>query len=304
MSTQQQELVQEFQFRNPVKQLGFAQIDHAMSMDPELSDGARCTFLLYLKYAHQNPTCWPSIARIASDRRKSEGTISRHNRELVKLGYITRNRRMSLTTLTIIEDVEQIPRLQELATAELQLRRDVKNDRTVPVINDSTVLSKTTGKTCQKRHVKEESLKDNQGKNKEGAAPTTQPQLIKTTSRVSAGSKKQKDVSPAAAVLQSLTGYYPPRSWKQDVENIMDLDRWEAVIKAWVGLGRNPMNVSAMLEHYNENRIPTVKGAQHESSSGVKPQAATPEVVAAFRAHQAEQRRAAELEGIRTGAGP
>ena len=281
-------MTEEFQFRNPVKQLGFAQINHVVTMDLALSDGAKITFQLYLKYAHQKESCWPSIQRIAEERGKTTTTISRHNGELARLGYITRQRRMGRTSLTIIEDVEQIPRLQELASTKLQKRDDHKNV--------TTNITKMSRSTLQKRNAEEESLKDNQEKNN----PPRGKQ-----SRVSAGTKrKQPDVPVAVEVFQSETGYYPRKSWFGDLEQIEDLDRWRSVVHQWVGLGYNPKNVARMYECYQANEIPTVKGAKYESSSGVKSQPATPEVRAAFRDHFAAKRRAAELEAVRAGAGP
>ena len=237
MSTEES---QEFQFRNPVKQLGFAQINHAMTMDLALSDGAKITFQLYLKYAHQKESCWPSIQRIAEERGKTTTTISRHNGELMRLGYITRQRRMGRTSLTIIEDVEQIPRLQELASTELQKRDDHKN-----VTTDITKMSR---KTLQKCNAEEESIKENQEKNN--------PPREKT-SRVSAGTKrKQPDVPPAVAVFQSETKYYPPKTWFRELESVTDLDRWRSVIHQWVGLGYNPKTVAGCTNATKPTRCP------------------------------------------------
>ena len=114
---------QEFQFRNSVEAVGFAMTYHVVTLDPQLSDGALRTYLLYLSYAQQKVTCWPSEQTIATERGKSTGTIQRHNAELENLGYITRQSRgKGKTWLTIIEDVTQIPRLQELAGTRLAAR--------------------------------------------------------------------------------------------------------------------------------------------------------------------------------------
>ena len=123
--------------------------------------------------------------------------------------------------------------------------------------------------------------------------------------RVSAGTKrKPPDVPAAVAVFQSETGYYPRKSWFRDLEEtVTDLERWREVVHAWVGSPYSPKNVKAMLECYVENRIPTTKGAQHESVSRIQHEAATPETVAAFRDHFAAKRRATELEAVRAGAG-
>lgn len=284
-------------FRNPVKQVGFAQLEHIMTLDPELSDGAYRTFALYLKYAHQKDVCWPSRERMAADRGKSEGTLKRHNRELQRLGYITRKRRMNQSWLTIIEDVEAIPRLQQLAETELSSRQPVENDPSEGVMDDPSKGSKMTHPRGQKRPVEEESLKDNQGKN-------TPPR--EKTSRVSAGSKKVPNVHPAVLAFRDETKYYPPKSWFRDLEKITDLDRWRAVCHAWVGLGRNPRNVARMFDHYRNNEIPSMKGARRAKSTGRSKhhQEATEETKAAFRAHWAEKRRTTGVETLRPGPGP
>lgn len=135
MSTQSEE----FAFRNPVKQVGFAQLEHVIALDHELSDGAYRTLALYMKYAQQKDTCFPGIERIAKDRGKNVSTISRHNAELEALGYITRQRRTGTTTLTYIEDVYEIPRLKAVATDELSHRN---NDRCKVAITQSVTLQK------------------------------------------------------------------------------------------------------------------------------------------------------------------
>ena len=137
---------------------------------------------------------------------------------------------------------------------------------------------------------------------KKERAPATQSQK---PSRVSAGSRKQPDVPLPVAVFRSETNYYPPKSWFRDLERkVTDLDRWREIVHKWVGCGFNPRNVGGMFECYTENRLPTTKGAKNESRSrGVQPQQADPETVAAVQAHFAAKRRAAELEGVRPGAG-
>jgi len=131
------------------------------------------------------------------------------------------------------------------------------------------------------------------------------PLKSKPKPRVSAGrARKRPDVPPAVEIYHSELGIYPRKSWFRDLETIDDLGRWKVVCHAWAGCPYDPRNVAGVFECYQENRIPTTKGAQYESSSGVKPQAATPETVAAFRAHQAAKQRAAGVEEVRAGTGP
>lgn len=84
--------------------LDLARLRHAATLDPELSDGAYCTYVLYLTYSQQsNMRHWPSREYMAKERNVNEATISRHNAELEKLGYITRQRRMGQSSITIVE---------------------------------------------------------------------------------------------------------------------------------------------------------------------------------------------------------
>ncbi|CAM2830793.1 helix-turn-helix domain-containing protein [Hathewaya histolytica] len=66
----------------------------------KLSDGAyRCyNLLLSMCYGDKN-TCYPSIKYIANSLGKSCRTINRYLKELVKLGYISKRRRGSISNI-------------------------------------------------------------------------------------------------------------------------------------------------------------------------------------------------------------
>lgn len=108
-------------FRNPVKGGGWAQLYHAITCDPDISDGAYRLYALYLRYAQQSDSCFPSRKLLADLLNTSEATITRRNSELESAGYITRERqhgnggRRWIST-TWIEDVEQHPRLLRIAS--------------------------------------------------------------------------------------------------------------------------------------------------------------------------------------------
>ena len=117
----------EVRFRNPVKALGFAQLQHVVTMDDQISDGAYRLYALYLMYAQDKTLCWPGRERIAQIRNVSEPTITRWNRELAAAGYITRQRRFNRTSITWIEDVEQNPRLRAIAERLFEQRKTEPN---------------------------------------------------------------------------------------------------------------------------------------------------------------------------------
>ena len=147
--------------KNPVKQVGYAMVYHVATLDPELSDGALRTLHVYLMHAQQKNVCWPSRARVAELRGKSEVTISRHNEELERLGYIARERRMDDASMTYILDYEQNPRFRAMAEAILAAR----------TTDDTSDVSKTIRATLQKRHVEEEPVEEEPGEEEQRAAP-------------------------------------------------------------------------------------------------------------------------------------
>jgi len=117
----------EIRWRNPVKRLGFAQIEHAITFDPLISASGYRLYSAYLYYAHQGENCWPSTATIGRLLDLTPYMVSKLNVELENAGYITRERRMHKSSITWMEDVGKIPRLQELAKALLEGRNDSEN---------------------------------------------------------------------------------------------------------------------------------------------------------------------------------
>jgi len=147
----------EVKFRNPAKQAGFAMLYHVATLDSELSDGALRTFLVYLKYAQQKGSCWPGRAKVAQLRNTTEATITRHNQELEKAGYITRVRRKGTTSITYIEDYEQLPRLDAIAQSILASDKRTKENKNDPLPPDNG--SQMIPTSDQKRSIEEEQLR-------------------------------------------------------------------------------------------------------------------------------------------------
>lgn len=125
--------------------------------------------------------------------------------------------------------------------------------------------------------------------------------------------KRASNPPPAAVkVFRANAHRYPAKAWYSDVEQAVgddqaNLDLWGSIVKAWVGLGWNPTNVSGMLEFYGRREIPAVKGGNGRSGSNrasrnpnsritPKPPAAPVDPVqierdrASLRAHRARQR--------------
>lgn len=107
-------------------------------------------------------------------------------------------------------------------------------------------------------------------------------------------------------VFREVMDRFPRKTWWTDIEKAVgsdpaDLDRWRKVVHTYDGLGWNPTNVVGMLEWFDRNEIPNVKGAKRARSGIKNHEVATPSTVRAFEAYRAEQRRAARVEEARPG---
>ena len=160
---------EQIRFRNPIIQVGYAQMWHVITLDQSLSDGAYRLYALYIKYAQQKDACWPGRDMLAKLRGVSEATITRQNQELEKAGYITRERRPGRVSITWIEDVSQIQRLKDYATGLLIGSGDLwafpdgdpsaqkcadhrlKNEPSI-----GSKMSRHEEESCKKNHEKEE----------------------------------------------------------------------------------------------------------------------------------------------------
>jgi hypothetical protein len=71
----------------------------------------------------------------------------------------------------------------------------------------------------------------------------------------------KKPTPPAVQVFRENAHRYPPKAWYGDIagtvgEGKAELARWGAVVKAYVGCGWNPTNVSGMLDFFQRGEIP------------------------------------------------
>jgi DNA-binding transcriptional ArsR family regulator len=125
----------EVSFKNPVRELGFAQIEHIIGLDVDLSDGAYRTLSILHYFWQQKKRAFPSLETLAKLRGKSERTVSEHLAELTEKGIISRARRMGTSSMTYLEDLPQS--YAEAATAILEeraLRKTArKTGRKLPV---------------------------------------------------------------------------------------------------------------------------------------------------------------------------
>jgi DNA-binding transcriptional ArsR family regulator len=116
---------QEIRHRNPIKELGFAAMEHALTLDTNLSDGAYRTYALLKFYWQNKYTAFPTVDTMATQRGLRRETVGVHLKELVDKGLITRQPRVGTSTLTHLEDLPQ--EYSDLALKELE-RRDARRE--------------------------------------------------------------------------------------------------------------------------------------------------------------------------------
>jgi DNA-binding MarR family transcriptional regulator len=132
---------QEVRHRNPIKELGFAAMEHALTLDTDLSDGAYRTYALLKFYWQNKYTAFPTVDTMATQRGLRRETVGVHLKELVDKGLITRQPRVGTSTLTHLEDLPE--EYSQIALAELE-RRDARREEN---------LTATLGKSNVRREI-------------------------------------------------------------------------------------------------------------------------------------------------------
>jgi hypothetical protein len=78
--------------------------------------------------------------------------------------------------------------------------------------------------------------------------------------------KAKKPVPIAVQVFRENAHRFPPKAWYENIaeevgDDQAELEVWGRIVKAWVGKGWNPGNVSGMLQFYQRGEVPgPVKG--------------------------------------------
>jgi predicted transcriptional regulator len=115
----------EIRFRRRIEEAGYSILYHVLTLDGELSDQAFRLYSLLLKYAQQRGKAWPGIERLAEDLGKSEKSVKRALAELRRRGLISRQRRFGTSSITYIEDPNDV-----YGDLLAQMCEGVKNDPT------------------------------------------------------------------------------------------------------------------------------------------------------------------------------
>ena len=115
----------EIRFRRRIEEAGYSILYHVLTLDGELSDPAFRLYSLLLKYAQQKDYAYPGVKRLAEDLSKSEKSVKRALAELRRRGLISRQRRFGTSTITYIEDPNEV-----YGDLLAQMCEGVKNDPT------------------------------------------------------------------------------------------------------------------------------------------------------------------------------
>ncbi len=89
--------------RDPLLRRGFTIVPNLLFAIKGLSHGARLTYVLLLKYAWREGSCYPGIERMAEELEVERKSVIRYTRELARRGLITVKRRgLALTNVYYI----------------------------------------------------------------------------------------------------------------------------------------------------------------------------------------------------------
>lgn len=148
-------MADEIRFRRQIEDAGYSVLYHVLTLDRGLSDQAFRLYSLLLKYAQQKSHAYPGVKRLAEDLGKSEVSVSRALAELKERGLISRQRRFGTSTITWIEDPNQVygdileQTCESVENDSTEGHDPIKNDSTEghdPIKNDRSFLSKMIGK--------------------------------------------------------------------------------------------------------------------------------------------------------------
>lgn len=221
-----------FEYKDPIKQVGFAQIEHVIAFDESLSDGAYRTYAIIISFAQQHDWATPSVSTIAGLRGKDAATISRHLAELQEHRLIDRQRRVGTSSKTTILDMPA----EYINSAELILQK-----RNIAKMRGSSLQKRNNQprKNAMKRiTIKEEQENENSGAK---CAPVPTPLAV--------------------CAFREIRRSYPPKeTWgliDKAVGSLQEnLSFWKEVLIGWAAMGWNPRNVNGALEFYGKHEIP------------------------------------------------
>jgi hypothetical protein len=117
---------------------GFTQIPNLVLRRPDLSPGAKLTYMVLLSYAWQSDSCYPGQDRLAVDMGVSERSVITYLKQLAESGLVTiRRRGLGMTNVYVLHrlnagsensalpdvQVPALPEVQDLPTNNTQTKK-------------------------------------------------------------------------------------------------------------------------------------------------------------------------------------
>lgn len=99
---------------------GFTQIPNAILRRPDVTSGAKITYMALLSYAWQKDSCFPGQETLALDTGVGKRSVIRYLQELQGAGLLEIKRRgLGLTNVYVLKKISGIPRSANLAHQEM-----------------------------------------------------------------------------------------------------------------------------------------------------------------------------------------
>ena len=210
------------------------------------------------RYCFDGGCCWASQGRIAKDLRLTRRAVNEAVAVLVKDGELIQHGRPGQkAAYTLPEPVTEAHKSEVIEESQPVTQAHRLNDKPV------TPAHRFTAPLIDKGLI-----------DKIPSSPDGEEQRV---------SPKTPD---AVRVFRKITGRNPVKAWYSKLDRIVgsdpdDLEFWERVVFAYVGLGWNKTNTKTMLEFYERREIPNVKGKRKKRGE--------PAGFAGIRAAQAER---------------
>ena len=127
-------------FRNPVNREGLAQVNHVLTLDKSVSDGAFRHYTLLLRYARQKSKCWLVGGCLAQDLRESTPASDLHLAEADEHALTAQHQRNSSESVATCEVEEH--RKSEDASAVHTSAFEVRVLRARATLHAATIAAK------------------------------------------------------------------------------------------------------------------------------------------------------------------
>lgn len=278
------------EFRDPVKQLGFAMLPHIVTLDRTLSNGAfRCYALLFY-FWQQKHKAWPSVETLAGLLDVSRATLSVYLNQLIEHKLISRDRRIGTSTVTYIEDLPQ--EYVDAARSILTDRREAKSETNEKLdvsgkenlTSSSRKLDVLRQENLTKRITIEEEPPEEEQRG-EGETKNVSPATPQPPTEHKPHAKRVKEPPPPAVqVVRDELSRFPPKAWWQEIVDTVGVDPgqlefWRKVLHDYSGCGWNPCNIKAQLDFFRRRELPVGKANGNGNGNAHAPPRSKVEII-------------------------